>query len=119
MAAGLFGLSANASTATVPAVIGWMVPVGIGAGTAMPSATSLLLNTVPEQWSGTASGVLNTSRQVGGAVGIAAFGALISGFDFDRGMSLSLAIAGALLSATAFASLGLRQPAGPAACQPR
>lgn len=110
MAAGLFGLAALADTASVPLLVALMVPVGIGAGTAMPSATSLLLNTVPSTWSGTASGVLNTSRQVGGAVAIAAFGALVASLGSSAGTRVSLAIAGALLTVTALASLGLRRP---------
>lgn len=108
MAAGLFALGAFAATASVPILVALMVPVGFGAGTAMPSATSLLLNTVPVERSGTASGVLNTSRQVGGATAIAAFGALVAGLGYDGGMQVSLIIAGSLLVATMLASLRLR-----------
>jgi DHA2 family methylenomycin A resistance protein-like MFS transporter len=108
MAAGLLALSAFAETASVPVLVALMVPVGLGAGTAMPSATSLLLNSVPEERSGTASGVLNTSRQVGGATAIAAFGALIVSLGYNGGMAVSLVIAGMLLIATMLASLRLR-----------
>lgn len=108
MAAGLFALAAFADTATVPVLVALMVPVGLGAGMAMPSATSLLLNSVPGSWSGVASGVLNTSRQIGGAVAIAAFGALAAGLGSDLGTTVSLAIAGAMLSLTALATLRLR-----------
>lgn len=113
MATGLFALSAVAESASTVALIALMIPVGFGAGTAMPSATSLLLNTVPDARSGTASGVLNTSRQVGGATAIAAFGALLTGLGFEDGMQVSLAIAGALLAATTLASVRLRSVAGP------
>lgn len=108
MAAGLIALSLIADTAPISTIIAMMVPVGLGGGLAMPSATSVLLNTVPASHSGTASGVLNTSRQVGGAIAIAAFGALISLWGFDVGMQVSFAISGALLSLTMLASLGLR-----------
>lgn len=108
MAAGLLGLSGLAHTASVPMLIALMVPVGLGAGMAMPSATSLLLNTVPEARSGIASGVLNTSRQVGGALAIAAFGALVAAHGYDGGVQPSLAIAGTLLVATAVAGSRLR-----------
>ncbi|WP_053333294.1 MFS transporter [Haliangium ochraceum] len=108
MAAGLFALSAFADTASLSALVAMMALVGIGGGTAMPSATSLLLNTAADDRSGTASGVLNTSRQVGGATAIAAFGALIAGLGYDAGMTLSVASAGALLVASALLSLGLR-----------
>ncbi|HKK08700.1 MAG TPA: MFS transporter [Gemmatimonadota bacterium] len=108
MAAGLLGLSAFAHSASVPVLVGLMAPVGFGAGMAMPPATSLLLNTVPEDRSGIASGVLNTSRQVGGALAIAAFGALIAAHGYDGGMQPSLAIAGTLLLLTAAAGARLR-----------
>lgn len=111
MAAGLLGLCALASGASAPALVALMIPVGVGGGLAMPSATSLLLNAVPGERSGTASGVLNTSRQVGGAVAIAAFGALLAAQGYPGGVELSLAIAGGLLVVTALASLGLRAPA--------
>ncbi len=44
-----------------------MIPVGLGGALAVPSLTALLLDSVPAQRAGTASGVLNTSRQIGGA----------------------------------------------------
>ena len=108
MAAGLLALSTVADTASVPMLVAFMVPVGLGAGTAMPSATSLLLNSVPAKRAGTASGVLNTSRQVGGATAIAAFGALVAGLGYDRGMKMSLVIAGVLLVLTMLAGMRLR-----------
>jgi len=40
--------------------------------------TAVLLNSVPTQRARTASGVFNTSRQVGGALAVAAFGALLA-----------------------------------------
>lgn len=48
-----------------------------GMGTAVPAMTTATLASVGKQWSGTASGVLNTARQAGGTVGVAAFGALV------------------------------------------
>lgn len=108
MAAGLFALSAVADSVSVPLLIALMVPVGIGGATAMPTATSLLLNTVPEERSGTASGVLNTSRQIGGAMAIAGFGALVAGQGYSGGMRISFLIAGGLLLATTVAGLRLR-----------
>ncbi len=108
MAAGLFALSAVADEASIAVLVACMIPVGFGGGTAMPSATSLLLNSVPLNRSGTASGVLNTSRQVGGAMAIAAFGALVTGQGFLGGMRTSLMIAGGLLVVTMLASFWLR-----------
>ncbi len=108
MAAGLLALGSFAEGASTPALIAMMIPVGFGGGTAMPSTTSLLLNTLPRAWSGTAGGVLNTSRQVGGATAIAAFGALITRLGYGVGMQVSLLVAGGLLLVTLCASFSLR-----------
>lgn len=108
MATGLFAVGTFSETASVPILVMLMVPVGLGGGLAMPSATSLLLNSVPMRRAGTASGVLNTSRQVGGAIAIAAFGALVTANGFHSGLKTSFFIAGSLLTLTALASLQLR-----------
>ncbi len=97
MFTGLLLLSAYARNASIPVLILCMIPVGLGAGLAMPSATSLLLNSVPKEISGTAGGILNTSRQIGGALGIALFGTLISLDGYETGLTISLSIAGLLL----------------------
>ena len=107
MIVGLLGLSWFAETAPVWAIVGWMIPVGLGGGLAMPSTTSLLLNAVPAARAGTASGVLNTCRQVGGAIAIAAFGALITAWGSQVGTQTSLMISATLLGVTALASLAL------------
>ena len=65
-------------------------------------------DSVPTECAGTASGVLNTSRQVGGAVAIAVYGALLANLGFLDGLRTSLLIAGLLLLATTLASLTLR-----------
>ena len=85
-----------------------MVPVGLGGAVAIPAITALLLDSVPAERAGTASGVLNTSRQVGGAVAIAVYGALLTNLGFLDGLRTSLLIAGLLLLATTLASLTLR-----------
>jgi sugar phosphate permease len=60
----------------------------------MPPTMSVLLGSVPEDLAGTASGVLHTSRQVGGALAVATFGALLSDpHRIEQGMRVSLAIA--------------------------
>lgn len=108
MVLGLVGVALCIEVTSLPVLIACMSAVGIGGGLAMPSATSMLLNIIPPNRAGTASGVLNTSRQVGGAMAIAAFGALVAGTGFVSGMRISLAIAAAILAATTLASLTLR-----------
>lgn len=53
-----------------------VIPLGIGL--AVPAMTMALLSTVPRPRSGIASGVLNTVRQAGGAIGVALFGSLMA-----------------------------------------
>ncbi|MFF8592997.1 MFS transporter [Streptomyces sp. NPDC015220] len=77
-----------------------MVPLGIGGALAMPALTSLMLDSVAAERAGTAAAMLNTSRQTGGALSIAVFGALLAG-DFMPGMRESLLLAAALLAANA------------------
>lgn len=81
------------------------MPIGVGGALAMPTVTALVLNSVPRERAGMAGGALNTFRQVGGAMAIAVFGALVGQeAGFVHGMRISLIIAGVLLLATAAAS---------------
>jgi MFS transporter, DHA2 family, methylenomycin A resistance protein len=65
-----------------------MVAVGFGISFTMPAATAAVLGAAPADRGGLAAGVLNTGRQVGGAVGIALLGALVGGRPFASGMHL-------------------------------
>jgi EmrB/QacA subfamily drug resistance transporter len=53
-----------------------MIPLGIGAGLFSPSLTTLAVSGVSPSESGLASGLLNTSLQVGGAIGLAVLATL-------------------------------------------
>ena len=86
-----------------------VIPIGAGGSLAMPSVTSVVLEGVPAHQAGTASAVFNTFRQVGGAVAIAVFGALIADPNhIDRGLRLSLGIAAVLILLAALNSLRIR-----------
>ncbi|MGH3192514.1 MAG: hypothetical protein ACRDOL_35760 [Streptosporangiaceae bacterium] len=68
--------------------------------------TAVLLNSVPPNRAGTASGVFNTSRQIGGALAVAVFGALLANrASFLHGVRASLLIAAVVALAAAAASL--------------
>jgi DHA2 family methylenomycin A resistance protein-like MFS transporter len=87
----------------------FLVPAGMG--TAVPAMTTALLASVEKKWSGTASGVLNTARQAGGTVGVAAFGALVGQHHetIVAGLHRSVSIcAGLLLLAAAISFFGIR-----------
>lgn len=99
---------------TAPLGLPWLmaiciIPIGAGGSLAMPSVTSVVLEGVPAHQAGTASAVFNTFRQVGGAVAIAVFGALIADPDhIDRGLRLSLGIAALLVVLAALNSARIR-----------
>ena len=83
-----------------------MVPVGLAGPLVMPPVMALLLNAVPGSRAGTASGVFNTSRQLGGALAVAVFGALLTTpAGFLHGLRSGLLIAAAVSLAAAAASL--------------
>lgn len=106
MAVGLAAMLIIAPLGQPLAIAACLVPVGAGGALAMPSVTGVVLDGVPARQAGTASAVFNTLRQVGGAVAIAVFGALIA--DPGRvvfGLRLSLGIAAALLLLAALSSL--------------
>ena len=85
-------------------------PVGFGSALAIPTITALLVSNVPVERAGTASGVLNTCRQLGGALAVAVFGALVAHREtFVQGMQVSLVGAAVLLLVTTAASLQLRR----------
>ncbi|MFI7382830.1 MFS transporter [Streptomyces sp. NPDC049813] len=90
-----------------------MVPVGLGGALAVPALTAMLLDVVPADRAGTAGAVLNTARQVGGAIAVAVYGALLAGAGtFLAGMRWSVLVAAAGLLATAAATLTLPRPGG-------
>jgi MFS transporter, DHA2 family, methylenomycin A resistance protein len=79
-----------------------LIPVGMGL--AVPAMTTSILSSVDRARSGTASAVLNAARQVGGAIGVAAFGALVSEVTAGQIVSglkiAALSAAGLLIIAT-------------------
>jgi MFS transporter, DHA2 family, methylenomycin A resistance protein len=82
------------------------VMMGAGIGLTVPPMTSALLATVDQKQSGIASGVLNTTRQLGSVIGIALFGSLIANRNqLVPGLHLALYISAIVLligSVTAF-----------------
>jgi DHA2 family methylenomycin A resistance protein-like MFS transporter len=109
MAAGLVIFCAAPATTPTWLLAMLMVPIGTGGALAVPALTALLLDYVPAECAGTASGVLNTCRQLGGALAVAVFGALVAHREtFMHGLRASLLITALLLLATTAASLLLK-----------
>lgn len=101
------GLLASAVAPWSTPIWAWaalMTIVGLSGPAIMPPTMALLLSRVPDRRAGTASGVFNTSRQLGGALAIAVFGALLGSGTFHDGMRLSLLLA-AFVAAVAVGTL--------------
>jgi DHA2 family methylenomycin A resistance protein-like MFS transporter len=112
---GLLGLLLVREGTPLLLLLALLVPVGIGGGMTVPPMTAALLDSVEATSAGLASGILNAGRQVGGALGVALFGALVAGSTgFLVGMHVSLAIGAGMLLVTATTSvLLLPSPATP------
>jgi MFS transporter, DHA2 family, methylenomycin A resistance protein len=89
-------------------VAGALFVVGFGIDAAMVAATALTLRVTPSGSTGVATGLLNTMRQIGSALGVAAFGALATSTgSFNSGFVTAMIFAalcylfGVLLSTTA------------------
>ncbi|MBC9729147.1 MFS transporter [Streptomyces sp. TRM68367] len=98
---GILGLLFVTEDTPTPLLLVLLVPLGIGGGLAIPPLTTAMLESVPHERAGLASGVLSAARQFGGAIGVALLGALIAdSAHFMTGMRISLIIGAALLVAT-------------------
>jgi MFS transporter, DHA2 family, methylenomycin A resistance protein len=108
MAVGLVSLAVvgTAGAAPVWVLAALMIPVGLAGPLVTPPVTMVLLDSVPAGQAGTASGVFNTSRQAGGALAVAVFGALLAHrATFLAGLRTSLLLAAGVALAAAVAGL--------------
>ncbi|WP_175921527.1 MFS transporter [Burkholderia latens] len=83
-----------------------LIPAGMGF--AVPAMTTAVLASVEQERAGIASAVLNTARQAGGAMGVAAFGALAGGGGAWRtvgGLHAETAVSAGLLVAAAWLAM--------------
>jgi DHA2 family methylenomycin A resistance protein-like MFS transporter len=110
MAGGLAVLAVAPPTTPAWGLALLMIPVGLAGPLVIPPVTAVLLNSVGDHQAGTASGVFNTSRQIGGALAVAVFGATLGHGPFGHGMRISLLLAAVVALASAVPSL-LLQPA--------
>jgi EmrB/QacA subfamily drug resistance transporter len=111
MTVGLLVLAGSPPTTPAWAVAALMILVGVAGPLVIPPVTAVLLNSVPNHQAGTASGVFNTSRQLGGALAVAVFGALLTHGSLLHGLRASLLIAASVAAGAAATSLRLRPPA--------
>ncbi|MFC5406352.1 DHA2 family efflux MFS transporter permease subunit [Cohnella soli] len=113
-AAGLIWLSLAPSNASFALhLLGPSIVIGIGVGGAFVSGTELAVHGVADSEAGLASGLVNTSQQIGGAIGLAVLATLSSTRTrslLDKGISEPQALTGGFawvfLGAAAFAVIG-------------
>jgi MFS transporter, DHA2 family, methylenomycin A resistance protein len=113
MAIGLAAVAALPASAPVAWIAALMMLVGLAGPFVAPPVTTVLLNSVSTSLAGTASGVFNTSRQIGGALAVAVFGALLAqSSNFMAGLRISLLLASGIALGTAVISLRLQSTSG-------
>jgi MFS family permease len=100
---------------TYPALIPGMVLTGVGVSAAMPAAQNAAIGAVSREAIGTASGVYNAMRQVGGAFGVAiasamfaVAGSFASPAAVSHGVRMALLVTAGIAAGGAVAGSGLR-----------
>ncbi|HEX7351330.1 MFS transporter [Brachybacterium sp.] len=115
MTLGVIGLILAASGESVLAITLLVVLVGAGGSVATPPFAGVVLSHAQPGQAGIASASANMFRQVGGALAIAVFGALIAGgWGFVTGMQVALASAAVLGVIAALLCLRLDRTIEPA-----
>jgi MFS transporter, DHA2 family, methylenomycin A resistance protein len=93
---GMLGMSLAQANGSYLLLFPTLLATGFGTAFTMPAMTSVVIENAPGERSSTASGVLNASRQVGQALGIACLGSLAAvSVNFHTGVRNALLIAGA------------------------
>ncbi|GAA2808485.1 MFS transporter [Kitasatospora paracochleata] len=127
-AAGMLWLSRIAADGRyLTDILGPSIPVGLGLGAAFVQLTALAVDGVPPQDAGLAGALVNTTRQVGGAIGLAALATLAGSVTagathqphlaaLTAGYRTAFGVSAAVLTATALLALllarcGRRRPA--------
>ena len=95
-ATGFFSmLIADAHTPSYLLLILPLAAIGFGVTFTMQASTIAIINSVPSERAGIASGAFNTSRQIGSLIGVAVFGTILNTApSFISGMHIGLMIGG-------------------------
>jgi len=79
MGVGLLALSTAGVATPYPPLAGYVAVMGAGMGLVMAPASTTIMASVPPEQAGAGSAVNDTVREVGGALGVAVIGSLVSG----------------------------------------
>jgi EmrB/QacA subfamily drug resistance transporter len=104
--AGLTTWGAGSLLESYPVIAAGMVLLGLGVAFIMSPASTDTLSSVDDENRGQVSGLVQTSRQLGGAIGVA-FASLLSGVAIAWGAGNAASIGYAILGGAAVASLGV------------
>lgn len=109
-----YGLLARLdTTSTIWTMLPAFAMIPFGMGLAVPAMTTTVLASVERHAAGTASAVLNATRQVGGTIGVAVFGTFVAGgpADIARGLHDAALVSCVLLAcAAAIVHQGIGRP---------
>ena len=78
VAGGLWQISSASVTTTYTGALPGMIMLGVGAGMVIPAATGSVMASLPSEHTGVGSATNGTFLQVGGALGVAVMGSLLS-----------------------------------------
>jgi EmrB/QacA subfamily drug resistance transporter len=78
VAAGLYQLSNATTTTTYAEIVPGMIMLGVGAGLVIPATTGSVMGSLPAEHTGVGAATNATFLQVGGALGVAVIGSLLS-----------------------------------------
>jgi EmrB/QacA subfamily drug resistance transporter len=78
VAGGLWQMSGATVASTYASTLPGMIMLGVGAGLAIPCATASVMGSLPQEHTGVGSATNGTFLQVGGALGVAVIGSLLS-----------------------------------------
>jgi MFS family permease len=81
---GMLGLTQLTPTSSYNAMWPFLLLLGAGISLTMPSLAGAAMSSVDPAKSGVASGVVNSARQVGGAIGIAVLGSVVAKLASDQ-----------------------------------
>ncbi|MFJ2307114.1 MFS transporter [Streptomyces sp. NPDC087787] len=112
-ALGLAGWASSGADPAYAVLVAPMMAAGFGTSFALTGSTATVMGAAPPAYSGAASALFNTTRQVGSATGVALGGSLLAtATHYNTGLRTSMAI-GALAYLTAAGLAWLCVPAKP------
>ena len=107
VAGGLWQISSATVTTTYSGVLPGMIMIGVGAGLVMPASTGSLMGTLPLEHAGVGSATNGTFLNIGGALGVAILGSLMSSrYQHQLGASAAAHFLPAPVQHTILGSLG-------------